>query len=278
LLTQPLRQLARVGLRLQLSQAAIGLQFEQPRLFERHVHREQLRQIQRRIRVSQDHAALDHVFQLADVTRPLMRQQCADGACGKARHLLEMQGADAQETHDLDQLEPGADLMGLDRAARPDLARIGLLPGQYHIGQVPFVDAQRLQVAHLLQGLRQRRGAVPPGHRLQPFEVRGVPLRPRHVDRVDQLLTACAGNGPHHAGHDLVLDLRERGAGPVQQPKRRRDQDAAREQPLLGRLDEVIGVRRILQLQLQLQRDRQFLFSGAAGRWPSGWQWTAPRR
>ena len=119
---------------------------------------------------------------------------------------------------------------------------MGLLLGQRYGAQVPRMGTEPLEVANLLDGLSEGAGAVPLGRCLEPLQVRGVSAWPGTVGGVDHLLGHNRRYGGIDLAEDLLLHRCECVSGPVLQAAGTWNQDAPGEQPVAGRLDEVVGV------------------------------------
>ena len=121
------------------------------------------------------------------------------------------------------------------------------------------MGTELFQVADLVGGLRKGARAVTLGRRLEPLQARRVGARPRALCGVDNLLRRCRWYGGIHRAEDLRLHRGECISGPVLQAARSWDQDAPREQPVAGRLDQVIGVGGVGCLGQQGRGQRDFV-------------------
>lgn len=89
--------------------------------------------------------------------------------------------------------------------------------------------------------------------------MRAVATRSGAVGRVDHLVGGGRWHGGVHLAEDLRLNNRKCSSGPVLESACAGDQDAAREQPLAGRSDEIVRVRGIGSLGQQRGRQGGFV-------------------
>jgi hypothetical protein len=164
-----------------------------------------------------------------------------------------------QEADQFDQPARWLDLPRFHRAPGLDLTGIGLLLGQRHGAEVPVVCTELLQVADLVDGFSKSAGAVTLRRGLQPLQVRRVGAGPSAVCGVDDFLGCCRWQGGIDRAEDLRLYRCKCVTSPVLQAARSWDQDAPGEQPLAGRLDQVIGVGRVGCLGQQGRGQRGFV-------------------
>ena len=164
-----------------------------------------------------------------------------------------------QKADQLDQLARWLDLPRLHGAPGLDLTGVGLLLGQRYGAQVPVLGTELLQVADLVDGFGKSAGAVTLRRGLQPLQVRRVGAWPSAVCGGDNFLGRCRRHGGIDRAEDLRLYRCKCDTSPVLQAARSWDQDAPREQPVAGRLDQVIGVGHVGSLGQQGRCERRFV-------------------
>ena len=158
------------------------------------------------------------------------------------RHVGQLEQRDAQEARDLENLSLPLDPRGHRRTAHMHTRGVGLLLRQCDRIESPFVYADALERADLVERLAHRAGRVAPGRGLQPFDATSRSLRLCRVRPVDGLskcdLTDCCLDRRGHCRFGRIKGI----SGPAGHAPRTGDHHSALVQPETGGLAKVVGM------------------------------------